>query len=107
MEGVIAFAAACCVFGLPVIITNYLRSTALGNSSGNQIISYRCALLATLFGAVSVVWFYCECQRHIYSATSDNVNWVFGVAWILMVIVTGLQAVVNFVGNLMVPTKVL
>ncbi len=104
MKGVIAFAAACCVFGLPVIFMNFLRSSMLGNTWGNRMTSVLFSFVATLCGAVSVAWFYAGCQRHILKDTSDNVDWVYGVAWILMVSVTGLQFV-NFVGNLMVRSK--
>ncbi len=99
MKGVIAFAAACCVFGLIVIFTDFFRCFTSGDTCMNKWTSVFASFFAALCGAVSVAWFYAGCQRHILSDTSDNVEWVYGVAWILMVVVTGLQAI-NFLGNL-------
>ncbi len=99
MKVVLAFVIISAFCTMQVILSNFYRASESGNSAKQKCLGLFFSVIATCCGLISIIVFARGCQRHVYDDTKDQLDWWYGSAWIIMVVVTvinALSAVANF-----------
>ncbi len=101
MRAVLAVTTVSLAFAVPSIYTNFARASDSGNSVSHQVIGSVTSLIAMCGAIAAVISFANSCQRNIYLETKNDFDWYYGSAWIMMIVVSILNAA-SGVANLVI-----